>query len=308
MPVELLVDSLVNSIVVGSLYALMAVGLTLTMAVVKLPNFAHAEFIAVGAYAALIVSLFTGNPLVVLAGASVVAALVALLSHQVVFKPLIRRKSSLYILVLASFAVGLIIRYTLFLVADSFDLFDKRIQVAQAVWLQTGPLTLTTIFLWVVPTSIVLVILLSLLLNLTSLGRQMRALADNPTLAKVVGVPTGRVVNLTWLLAGGTAGVGGALWGMYTFVDPMVGWLAILSVFAAAVLGGLTSFPGTILGAYIVAFAENTLMQALNHWFGLDFSFKPAVPFVIIILVLLIRPQGLTGLLDKLRRPAEMER
>ncbi|MBK8049716.1 MAG: branched-chain amino acid ABC transporter permease [Anaerolineales bacterium] len=309
MPAGLFIDSVVNSIVVGSLYALMAVGLTLTMAVMKLPNFAHAEYIAVGAYAALILSLsFAGNPVLVMVAAFIVAAVVALISNYLVFAPLTRRKSSMYILILASFAVGLIIRYLLFLVADTFDLFDKRIQVANEVVLQWGPLTLTNIFLWVVPISISLVILLSLLLNLTSLGRQMRAMADNATLAKVVGVPTKRVTNAAWILAGGLAGVGGALWGIYTFVDPMVGWLAILSVFAAVVLGGLTSFPGTIMGAYVVAFAENTLMQGLNHWFGLEFSFKPAVPFVIIIVVLLIRPQGLSGLFDRWRSPETMER
>jgi branched-subunit amino acid ABC-type transport system permease component len=85
------------------------------------------------------------------------------------------------------------------------------------------------------------------------------------------------------------------MWGMYTFVNPMLGWLAIFSVFAATILGGMTSFVGTILGAYIVAFSENTLMQLLNHYLGIDFSFKPAIPFIIIILVLLFRPQGLTG-------------
>jgi branched-subunit amino acid ABC-type transport system permease component len=314
LPIGLLIDSLATSVLVGSLYALMAVGLTLTMAVVKLPNFAHAELISTGAYAALLVSLALagsaagGNPLVVLLSAFAVAACVALLAHWTVFRPLGRRKSSTYVLILASFAVGLIVRYLLFLLADSFDLFDKRIQVAQEIWLQAGPLTLTNIFFWVVPVSIGLVVALSLLLNFTSLGRQMRALADNATLARVVGVPTDRVVNLTWILVGGLAGVGGALWGIYTFVDPLVGWLAILSVFAAAVLGGLTSFSGTILGAYVVAFAENTLMQLLNHWFGLDFSFKPAIPFIIIILVLMIRPQGLTGLLDGLRRGAKLER
>ena len=314
MPIGLLVDSLATSVLVGSLYALMAVGLTLTMAVVKLPNFAHAELISTGAYAALIVSLalgggaLAGNPVVVLVGAFVASALVALLAHWMVFRPLTRRKSSTYVLILASFAVGLIIRYLLFLLADSFDLFDKRIQVAQEIWLEAGPLTLTNIFFWVVPISIGLVAALSLLLNFTNLGRQMRALADNATLARVVGVPTERVVNFTWVLVGGLAGVGGALWGIYTFVDPLLGWLAILSVFAAAVLGGLTSFSGAILGAYVVAFAENTLMQLLNHWFGLDFSFKPAIPFIIIILVLMIRPQGLTGLFDGLRRGTELER
>jgi branched-subunit amino acid ABC-type transport system permease component len=309
LPIGLLVDSLATTLLVGSLYALMAVGLTLTMAVVKLPNFAHAELITTGAYAALIVSLAaTGNLLLVLLGAFGASALVALLAHWTVFRPLGRRKSSTYVLILASFAVGLIVRYLLFLLADSFDLFDKRIQVAQEIWVQAGPLTLTNIFFWVVPTSIGLVVALSLLLNYTNLGRQMRALADNATLARVVGVPTERVVNLTWVLVGGLAGTGGALWGMYTFVDPLLGWLAILSVFAAAVLGGLTSFSGAILGAYVVAFAENTLMQVLNHFFGLDFSFKPAIPFIIIILVLMIRPQGLTGLFDNWRRGAQLER
>ncbi|MCB0100082.1 MAG: hypothetical protein KDE46_30330, partial [Caldilineaceae bacterium] len=109
----------------------------------------------------------------------------------------------------------------------------------------------------------------------------------------VIGVPVQRIHNLTWLLAGGTAGVAGALWGIYTWVNPLVGWLAILSVFAAVVLGGMTSISGAILGAYVVAFAENTIMQGLNQWIGLDFSFKPAIPFVIIIIVLLLRPQGL---------------
>ncbi len=317
MPIGLLVDSLATSVLVGSLYALMAVGLTLTMAVVKLPNFAHAELISTGAYAALIFSMvlgtafggaLAGNPIAVMLGAFVAGALVALLAHWTVFRPLSRRKSSTYVLILASFAVGLLIRYLLFLLADSFDLFDKRIQVAQEIWLQAGPLTLTNIFFWVVPVSIGLVAALSLLLNFTSLGRQMRALADNPTLARVIGVPTERVVNLTWILVGGLAAVGGALWGIYTFVDPMLGWLAILSVFAAAVLGGLTSFSGAIMGAYVVAFAENTLMQLLNYWFGLDFSFKPAIPFIIIILVLMIRPQGLTGLFDGMRRGAGLER
>ena len=174
-----------------------------------------------------------------------------------------------------------------------FELFDLRIAVPQAIWLQNDWVTLTNIFFWVVPTSIALVIVLSLILNYTALGRDMRALADNLTLARIIGIPVDRVHDLTWLLVGGLAGVAGALWGIYTFVEPLVGWLAILSVFAATVLGGMTSFSGTILGAYLVGFSENVIMQVLNHYTGLDFSFKPAIPFIIIIFVLLIRPQGL---------------
>lgn len=199
-------------------------------------------------------------------------------------------------MILASFAVGLILRYIIFLLVDRFDFFDKPIQVSQQIVLRTPNLILTNLFFWSVPTALLLMIALSLILNRTDLGRQMRALADNATLARVIGIPVDRVHDFTWILVGGLAGIGGALWGIYTTVNPLMGWFTLLSVFAATVLGGMTSFIGTILGAYVVSFSENLLMQWLNFQFGLDFSFKPAVPFVIIILVLLIRPQGLTGL------------
>lgn len=295
MSAALLIDSLVRTLQVGSLYALMALGLTLTLAVIKLPNFAHAELITVGAYVALAISMgVSTNPLIVLGAAFIASSVVAVLCHRFVYKPLGKVNTSMYTLILASFAVGLILRYLIFLLVDRFDLFDKRIQVPTTVWFQNEWLTLTNIFLWVVPTSIALVILLSLILNYTELGREMRALADNAELAAIIGIPIERVKVLTWLLAGGLAGAAGAMWGMYTFVNPLLGWLAILSVFAATILGGMTSFIGTILGAYVVAFSENTLMQLLNHYLGIDFSYKPAIPFIIIILVLLFRPQGLT--------------
>jgi branched-subunit amino acid ABC-type transport system permease component len=198
-------------------------------------------------------------------------------------------------MLLASFAVGLILRYILFLFVDRFDLFDKRIQVPLEIWYRNNPLILTNIFFWVVTSSIGLVILLSLLLNRTPLGREMRALANNLELARVIGIRVSRVKNLTWLLVGGLAGLAGALWGMYSTVSPLMGWFAILSVFAAAILGGLSSFLGTILGAYLVSFSENMLMQVLNYYLGVDFNFKPAIPFIIIILVLMLRPQGFTG-------------
>jgi branched-subunit amino acid ABC-type transport system permease component len=300
MPTALLIDSLIRSIQVGSLYTLMALGITLTMNVLKLPNFAHAELITVGAYVALIVSLgVSSTPLVVLGMAFIVTAMVALLTHRLVFRPLEKVKSSVYNLLLASFAVGLIVRYILFLLVDYFELFDKRIQVPLEIWFRSNNLILTNIFFWVVPTSIILVIALTLLLNYTALGREMRALATNIDLARVIGIRVERVRNLTWILVGGLAGVAGALWGIYTSVNPLTGWFAVLSVFAAAILGGLSSFSGTILGAYVVAFSENTLMQALNHYTGLDFSFKPAIPFIIIMLVLLLRPGGFVGLFQR---------
>ncbi len=302
MSEALLISSLVRSLQTGSLYALMALGITLTFSVIKLPNFAHAEYITVGAYAALILTLNAEVSLVVvLVVAFVVAALVALLSHVVVFRPLEEHQTSEYTMLLASFAVGLILRYVLFLLADTLEIFDKRIQIGQEIVFRSDALILTNIFAWVVPTSVFMVILLVLLLNYTPLGREMRALAVNMNLAQIIGIRVERVKVVTWLAVGGLAGIAGAFWGIQTSVNPMMGWFAILSVFAAAILGGLTSFPGTILGAFVVAFSENTLMQVLHHYLGLDFSFKPAIPFVIIVIVLLVRPQGFTDFFQRLR-------
>ena len=298
MPLSLILDSLVRSIQVGSLYALMALGLTLTFAVMRFPNFAYAEYITVGAYAALLTSFWISNIPLILAASLGAAALVAWVTHRAVFRPLAQLKLSMYTLILASFAVGLILRYLIFLFVDAGGLFDKRIQVPLQVLVRTPNVVLTNIFFWTVPTVLGLVLVFSLLLARTDLGRQMRALADNETLARAMGIRVARVHDLTWLLVGGLAGVGGAFWGMYTSLNPLMGWITILSVFAASILGGMTSFGGTIAGAYLVAFSENLVMQWLNFQFGLDFTFKAAVPFVIIILVLLLRPQGLTQFRD----------
>jgi branched-chain amino acid transport system permease protein len=302
MTLTVLVDTLVKTLQIGSMYAIMALGITLTMNVIKLPNFAHAEYITIGAYTALLVSMsLSTHPLVILILAFVVSALVALAAHYIVFRPLEKRSPSTYAMLLASFAIGLILRYILFIFADYYSLFDKRPAIPLQVAYRSDILILSNIFFWVVPTSIAFVIALSLLLNYTPLGREMRALANNVTLAKIIGIRVERIKALTWLLVGGLAGVAGALWGIYSNVHPLTGWLAILSVFAAAILGGMSSFVGTILGAYVVAFSENTVMQALNQYLGLDFSFKPAIPFIIIILVLMFRPQGLTGLFNRSR-------
>jgi len=209
-------------------------------------------------------------------------------------------KMGVHTRLLASFAVGLVIRYILFTLSDQFGLFNMRIRFSLEILFRDGFLILTNIFVWVVPTSLMLVLFLTLLLQYTALGREMRALANNPLLARVIGIPVERVKDHTWLLVGGLAGVAGALWSMNTVgTSPLLGWLAILPAFAASILGGLSSFAGTIFGAYVVAFSENTVMQFLNFHFGVSLSFKPAIPFIIIIAVLLLRPQGFTELFKR---------
>lgn len=274
----------------------MALGLTLTMTVTRLPNFAHAEYITVGAYAGLLVSLVVPGSLpVVLICALAASALVAWLSHRLIYRPLSKQNLNTYGMILASFAVGLLIRYIIFLLIDRFDLFDKPMQVSQQVLARGQGFVITNTFVYSVAAALLLMLALNLLLNRTPMGREMRAVAANGILARVIGISTDRVHDVTWLIAGALAGVGGALWGLYTSINPLMGFLTILSVFAATVLGGMTSFTGTIIGAFIVSLSENVLMQILNTTLGLDFSLKPAIPFVIIIVVLLVRPGGFGG-------------
>ena len=162
MTLPVLIDTLVKTLQIGSMYAIMALGITLTMSVIRLPNFAHAEYITVGAYTALLVSMgLSTNPLVILALAFVVSALVALASHIIVFRPLEKRNPSTYAMLLASFAVGLILRYILFIFADHFNLFDKRPQIPLQVIFRSPVMILSNIFFLVVPTSIIAVIVLT---------------------------------------------------------------------------------------------------------------------------------------------------
>ncbi|RMF77401.1 MAG: hypothetical protein D6737_17790, partial [Chloroflexi bacterium] len=163
---NLLIQSVIESIRVGSLYALMALGITLTVSVLKLPNFAHAEYITVGAYTALIVSLnWSTNPALVLGMAFIITAIVAYGSHRAVFKPMSKHASSIYTMLLASFAVGLILRYILFIIVDIYGLADRQVQVPQRLVMRVGNVPVTNRFFWALIGGVGCMIVLSLLLN-----------------------------------------------------------------------------------------------------------------------------------------------
>ena len=294
-----LLGSVLRSILIGSVYTLMALGLTLTLSVVRLPNFAHAELITIGAYVAVLSSLISGEISVTLILAFVVTALVAFSCHRVVYRPLSNKGATMYTLVLASFALGLVLRYIILLWASPTGYLQVRPLIPQQVVGLIGTTVILNVFLWSLPTAFILVLLLHLLLSRTKVGKMMRSVANNITLAQITGINVGKIQDVSWLLAGGLAGVAGALWAILYYASPYVGWFALLSVFAAVVLGGLTSFSGTIAGGFIVGLSENLVMDVLNRSFGVEFTYKPVIPFAIIILVLLIRPKGLVGLLSQ---------
>jgi branched-subunit amino acid ABC-type transport system permease component len=290
-----ILDSLVRSILIGSLYSLMAIGLTLTYASSRFPNFAHGELVMIGAYvSALMNSVIGFGPSVLIAAIS--SACAAAVMYRFVISPLMVRVRRILFLMLATFAIGLVVRSFVALLADHFRVMTLKAHVEVVPVLHIANVGVTNFFIWTVPTALVLVFGLHFFLSRTKMGRMMRAASDNPDLALVCGIDTERTSALSWSIAGALAGIAGSLWAVYAYVFPDLGWLLILSIFASSVIGGLTSFSGTIAGGYMLGLAENLFMDTLNVNFGVDYGFKPLIAFSAIVVVLLVRPKGLADL------------
>ena len=298
--VDFLARPALDTILLGSLYTMMALGLTLTYKVTKIPNFAHAEYVTIGAYATVVMVNrfgFVGVAGVLAVVVSFLAAAgVALGVDELVFKPLFRRGASPLHMLVASIGAGLVLRYIVFIGADLGNLLSEKANLsAQTVWV-IGNGSVSTLHLTIVPTVAGIVIVLHVLFVGTRIGKGMRAMASNFDLARVSGINTTFIRRLTWILAGGLAGVAGAFWAIHNPVTPELGWRALLWIFAASILAGLTSFYGTIAGGYIVAAAENFGISLLNRAYGVDVGYKPMIALAIIVAVFLIRPTGFAGL------------
>jgi branched-subunit amino acid ABC-type transport system permease component len=288
-------DSIIRSILLGSLYSLMALGLTMTYKTGRFPNFAHGELITIGAYTSAIFSRYVDFTYASLI-AALVSALTGGLMYILVCGPLLKRVGKILFLMVATFSLGLALRSLIALLADIYGVMNIKPLFVNRIIISINGIVINTLFIWSLLASWALVVSLHLFLIKTKLGKKMRAAANNPTLASIMGINTDRMATLSWIFAGMLAGVAGSFWGALSNVTPYVGWLALLTFFAASVVGGLTSFFGTIAGGYIIGFAENLLMDFLNISLGIDTAFKPLMPFMIIVIVLLLRPSGLAGI------------
>lgn len=291
---EWLGGSILLSLFNGSIFVVVSLGLTLTLSVIKLPNFAHAEFLTIGAYVGVLVSaVYPNNLLIIGAAAFATCAALALVIHHVAFKPLMDRKVSIYILVLASFAVAQFIRYAVYSWASSNNLLSATQNIRIYSLGSLFDTELTNIYALAIVLAIAVSVLLQVFFNFTIIGKSMRAIASNMDLARISGINVPRIVDLMWILAGGLGGLGGMVTGVYTTVTPALGFSNLLDIFAVVIIAGLTSFTGTIIGGYIVGFSQNTLMDFLNTYFGVSFGYQPLLPFALIIIILLVKPTGL---------------
>jgi branched-chain amino acid transport system permease protein len=276
---------ILNGFVTGLLLALPALALTLTFGILKFPNFAIGSMLTLGAYAAWIGNSLLGMPLAVAAVfAALVMAAVAVLTDVLVFSRL-RDRGSITLLVaslgislilenICRFAFGNSTRNFVFEVARPIRWHGLRINREQLI---------TAVVV------IVCVILVQLLLYASPLGRAMRAVADNPSLAAVRGVERQTIARLTWCLAGALTALSGVLAGLDRAVDPLLGWNYQIPIFAAAILGGLGSPTGAIAGAVVIGLAQELSSLVLPT------NYREVVSFVVILALLLVRTRGLLG-------------
>jgi branched-chain amino acid transport system permease protein len=298
-----------DGLVVGSVISLGAVGLTLTYSILRFANFGQGEFLTWGAYLAVsalsLTLAVTGAgvmepiepfsfgwqlPVAMVASAALTAALALVLDWALFAR--LRRTGSAITLVIASFGAALALRNLLqFLYGTLPEYYTREIQIAiRLVPRDTlGGLRVTPDQMLVLGVTAAAVIGLHLLLTRTTLGRAMRATAQNPALARVAGVDVEGVVRATWVIGAGLAAVAGVMAGLVGQIRPGLGFELLLPLFAAAILGGIGSVWGAVAGGLIVGLAESFSVPL----FGAEY--RLATAFLVLIAILLLRPRGLFG-------------
>lgn len=277
---------ILNGIAAGCVYALFAIGLTMVYSILRFINFAHGELIAWGAYGVL---LFASSPFnlplwLALLPATILVILLAQAQNRFVFGPL--RNSQPVTLLIASIGLSFLLRGALQLYFGS-DL--RSYEVGFLGGIESGGFFLTYVQAGMIIISVLFFALLFLLLNKTLIGRSMRAVSDSMELAGIYGISTRKVTFFVWTISAVFAAAGGFLLALDTNLDPMMGLAFILKSFAAVLLGGIGNVWGALLGGLCIGIIENLGTAFISPGYK-DFS-----AFVLIVLILLFRPQGIVG-------------
>jgi branched-subunit amino acid ABC-type transport system permease component len=284
---------LANGLVTGSVIAIAAVGVSIVYGILRLVNFAYGDFMAFGALTAYAFNGPLGLPLVVatLIGMLLTAAL-SLVLDLVLWRPLRARRAGFMSLFLASIGLALVLRQALLL---AFGPQPQQFRVDPYKVYVLGSVRLSEAQFVAIVSAVGVILALGVFLARTTLGRTMRALADDRELAAIAGVNVGRVIAFTWILSGLLAGVAGVLAGLVqTTFDPNFGFTLLLPIFAAVVLGGIGSAYGALAGGLVLGVAME-LSTWPSFFGGVDPVYKPVVAFVVLGVALMVRPQGLFG-------------
>lgn len=282
-----------NGLVIGSVIAIAALGVSLIYGILRLVNFAYGDVMTFGAFMAVLVNVRLDQPMIVATAVAMTATVVLSVGLEgALWRPLRARRAGFMSMFLASIGLALVLRQLIFLVAGpqsrAYDVDPYKVYVLGSVRLSGSQGVAIVV-------AAVAIVLVGLLLGGTSVGRTMRAVADDRALAAVSGVNTRRVVVVTWILAGLVAGLAGVLAALVqTSFDPNFGFALLLPIFAAVILGGIGSAYGALLGGLVLGLATELSTWPGFHG-GVNPVYKPVVAFVVLIAVLLVRPQGLLG-------------
>lgn len=288
-----LIQLFVNGLVAGSIIALGAVGLTLVYGILRIVNFAHGDYLTFGAYLALFATTAFGVGMVLgTAFAILAAAALAVVLEFVLWRPMRAKQAGVISLFITSIGLALVLRHALFwrfgaattrFDVDVFQVYDLglfRLSLSQIVAIGLGSVG---------------IVLVGLFLARTRVGKAMRALSDDRSLASVAGIDVDRVTTYTWLLGGGLAGLAGVLQGLVqSAFEPNMGFTLLLPIFAAVILGGVGSAYGALAGGLTIGLAMELSTWSLLAG-GVSHVYKLVVAFLLLILVLLFRPQGIFG-------------
>ena len=288
-----LLQLVANGLVTGSIIAIAAIGLSLVYGILKIVNFAHGEYLTFGAYMAFVVNVTLGGPMVVaVLFAMAATALLGILLELILWRPMRARGAGIMSLFIVAIGLALVLRHVIFLVwgaspqkydVDVFQVYDL------------GPIRLSLSQIVAIAVASGAIVLVGLMLARTRLGKAMRAVSDNRALASVTGIDIDRVIAYTWILGAALAGLGGVLLALVqSAFTPNMGFAVLLPIFAAVVLGGVGSAYGALVGGIVLG-----LVMELATWDalagGVEAVYKPVVAFVVLILTLLVRPQGVFG-------------
>jgi len=280
-----MLQTLFNGLVSGTILSLPALALALSFSVLRFANFAIGALITVGAYIVYGFNVSLGWPMMIAVPVGMlVTALVAILSDLAVFLPL-RKRSSITLLV-ASMGLSLVLENGVRTIAGSAAL-GYNVDPMRP-W-RIGDLRIDPQQIWAMGIVAAALLIVSIIYQKTRIGRAMRALADDPALAGSRGVRPAVIVAYTWAIVGALAAVAGVLIGLDTSVDPSMGWNYLLPTFAAAILGGIGSPAAAVGGALVLGVVQEAATLVIPP------HYRSLVAFVVMTVLLLVRPSGLFG-------------
>ncbi|MAF47890.1 MAG: amino acid ABC transporter permease [Rhodospirillaceae bacterium] len=274
---------LMFGIVFGSILALGAIGISVIFGILRFAHFAHGDLMTVGAYFALLfVAVLDWPVLLALPAAMALTAVAAVLIDRVLYRHF--RRSSPVVLLISSFGMALVLRSLVQIVAGS----ENQVYVSGITLpLVIGELRIKPDHLTIVAGAVVLVAAFHLFLKKTTMGKAMRAMSDNPDLARISGIDTDRVVLWTWIIGGCLAAAAGVFLALDTRLNPQLGWNVLLPMFAAAIVGGIGRPYGAIAGGLVIGIATELSTLVFLP------AYKPAVAFIFMLIVLVWRPTGI---------------